>query len=166
GNGSTAHREEWCGRWDRAGAIGWNPELVAERGRILSRCQHDEDSRDDGAISSGARWEAETGRRPAGEERIPQHRRRLALPAQPQGRFGNGIVQSCWADENADAVMRADDYRQQQPSDEPADRKTWRGEHSLDDSRVWRRWHERPARRRRPEGFRQRAEQHNQRARA
>jgi hypothetical protein len=37
-------------------------------------------------------------------------------------------------------VVRADDHCKQQPCNEPADRKAWRGKYSRDRARIWRGW--------------------------
>jgi Beta-lactamase enzyme family len=37
-------------------------------------------------------------------------------------------------------LVRADDHCKQQPCNEPADRKAWRGKYSRDSARIWRGW--------------------------
>ena len=99
------------------------------------------------------------------QERVPQHRRRQRLQAQRRRRFGQGDLRRDRQDDDAAAAVRGDDHGQQQLRREPADREARRRQHPADRRRAWAPAACGAARRRGSESVRQRAEQHDDRAR-
>ncbi|CAA9333902.1 MAG: Beta-lactamase, partial [uncultured Gemmatimonadetes bacterium] len=97
--------------------------LAADRrAQADARGQHHEGAGDAGALPPRRRGRAAHGRGGARAQRVPQHRRREQLPAQPRGRRGHHALRARGPGRAHARAGGADDHALQQPGHQPPDR--------------------------------------------